>query len=85
MWATHASLRNVIEWSFGVLKMKLCILLQLHGYPIEKQSMIIFACMALHNFIRDNDINDEHFETFVEDIRGVGSQVAIADGTVFGR
>jgi len=56
----HASLRNVIERSFGVLKMKWRTLLQLPSYPIEKQSKIIVACMALHNFIRDNAINDEH-------------------------
>lgn len=62
--------------------MKWRILLQLPSYPIEKQSMIIVACMALHNFIRDNAINDEHFETYVEDSSGVGSQVPTTDGTV---
>ena len=36
--------------------------------------------MALHNFIRDNAIYDEHFETCVEDSSGVGSQVPSADG-----
>jgi len=77
---THASLRNVIERSFGVLKMKWRTLLQLPSYPIEKQSKIIVACMALHNFIRDNAIYDEHFETYVEDSSGVGSQVPSADG-----
>ena len=25
--------------------------------------------MALHNFIRETDINDEHFITYVDDIR----------------
>jgi len=38
--------------------------------------------MALHNFIRDNVINDEHFETYVEDISGIGSQVPTAEGSV---
>lgn len=46
----HASLRNVIERSFGVLKMKWRILLDLASFPEEKQSKIIMACMALHNF-----------------------------------
>ena len=36
--------------------------------------------MALHNFIRDNAIYDERFETYVEDSSGVGSQVPSADG-----
>jgi hypothetical protein len=34
---THSSLRNMIEQSFGVLKMKWRILLDLPSYPIEKQ------------------------------------------------
>ena len=36
--------------------------------------------MTLHNFIRDNAINDVHFETYVEDSSGVGSQVPSVDG-----
>jgi len=55
-------------------------LLQLPSYPIEKRSKIIVACMALHNFIRDNAIYDEHLETYVEDSCGVGSQVPSVDG-----
>jgi hypothetical protein len=44
---THSSLRNVIERSFGILKMKWRILLQFPGYPMPKQSQIIIACMTL--------------------------------------
>jgi hypothetical protein len=36
----------------------------LHGissYPIEKQTEIIIACLALHNFIRDSQLFDLHF------------------------
>lgn len=65
----HASLRNVIERLFGVLKMKWRILLKVPRFPVNKQSQIIVACMALHNFIRETDINDEHFITYVDDIR----------------
>ena len=50
----HSSLRNVIGRSFGVLKIKWRILLDLPSYPMPKQSQIIIACMALHNFIRDS-------------------------------
>ena len=64
----HASLRNVIERSFGVLKMNWRILLQIPSFPPRKESQIIVACMALHNFIRETDINDEHFIIiYVED------------------
>ena len=47
---SHSSLRNVIERSFRVLKMKWRILLDLPSYPMAKQSQIIMACMAVHNF-----------------------------------
>jgi hypothetical protein len=57
----HSSLRNVIDLSFGVLKMKWRILLHLPSYPIEKKSKIIVACMALHNFIRDHDLDESDF------------------------
>jgi len=63
----HSSLRNVIERSFGVLKMKWRILKNLPSYPVNKQSKIIVACMAPHNFIRECDLEDPHFEEDVED------------------
>ena len=58
----HSSLRNVIERSFGVLKMKWRILLAMPSYNMDKQTQIIIACMALHNFIRDSALRDELFE-----------------------
>jgi len=67
----HYSLRNVIERSFGVLKMKWRILLDLPSYPMPKQSKIIVACMTLRNFIRESDLayRDfdlcDHYENYV--------------------
>ena len=58
----HSSLRNVIERSFGVLKMKWRILLSLPSFSLEKQSKIIIACMTLHNFIRDSALHDRDFD-----------------------
>jgi hypothetical protein len=63
----HSSLRNIIERSFRVLKMKWRILLNVPNYPIKKQSKIIVACMALHNFIRDSALADRDFELVDED------------------
>jgi hypothetical protein len=57
----HLSLRNVIERAFGVMKMKWRILLDIPCYPAETQTHIIYACMALHNFIRINGDFDSHF------------------------
>ena len=47
----HAKVRNVIERSFGVLKMKFRMLLNMPSFPEDKQARIIVACMALHDFI----------------------------------
>jgi hypothetical protein len=58
----HSSLRNVIERSFGVLKMKSRILLSLRSFSLKKQSKIIIACMTLHNFIKDSALHDRDFD-----------------------
>uniref|UniRef100_A0A0A8ZCL8 DDE Tnp4 domain-containing protein n=1 Tax=Arundo donax TaxID=35708 RepID=A0A0A8ZCL8_ARUDO len=42
--------------------MKWRILLDLPSYPMLKQSHIIHACMALHNFIRDSALSDVEFD-----------------------
>jgi hypothetical protein len=48
----HASLRNVIERIFGVLKRKYQILQSPSEYSIDTQARIILACTALHNWVR---------------------------------
>lgn len=63
----HSSLRNVIERSFGVLKMKWRILLDLPSYPMNKQNKIILASMALHNFIRESNMKDVDFDMCDQD------------------
>ena len=57
----HSSLRNAIERAFGVLKQKWRILHGISSYPLEKQTEIIIACLALHNFIRDSHLFDLDF------------------------
>jgi hypothetical protein len=47
--------------------MKWWILLGIPSYPLEKQSKIILACMALHNFIRDSAMSDKDFDRCDED------------------
>lgn len=49
----HASLRNVIERIFGVLKRKYRILQTPSEYSIETQTRIIVACTGLHNYVRN--------------------------------
>ncbi|WVZ48956.1 hypothetical protein U9M48_000341 [Paspalum notatum var. saurae] len=54
----HSCLRNIVERSFGVLKNKWQILKGIPFYSMEKQSKIIVACFALHNFALDNNEPD---------------------------
>lgn len=63
----HSSLRNVIERSFEVLKMKWRILLNLPSYPMPKQSLIIIACMVIHNFIRESALPHVEFDKCDQD------------------
>ncbi|KAL0404507.1 UNVERIFIED_CONTAM: hypothetical protein Sradi_2091500 [Sesamum radiatum] len=49
----HASARNVIERTFGLLKVRWAILRSPSFYGIDDQNRIIIACCLLHNFIRE--------------------------------
>jgi hypothetical protein len=57
----HSSLRNVVERSFGVFKQKWRMMYGIPSFPLPKQTKIIVACMALHNFIREHHYDDEDF------------------------
>jgi hypothetical protein len=52
------------------------------AYPIEKQSTIITACVALHNFIRDNAEQDVDFATSMPEVEVQvhGNQGTTGDG-----
>ena len=63
----HSSIRNVIERSFGVLKMKWQILYKMPNYPMWKQKMVVVACMVLQNFIREHGSEDPDFARFDHD------------------
>jgi hypothetical protein len=67
----HSPLRNVIERAFDVLKEKWIILKHLLSYPTETQAKIIPTSMTLHNFIRDNNKNDDLFDMYDEDEESV--------------
>jgi hypothetical protein len=57
----HSSLRNVVERSIDVLKMKWRMLKEIPRYEPEKQSQIIQVACALHNFVRGSGLQDRHF------------------------
>ncbi|KAL8550719.1 hypothetical protein ACS0TY_009211 [Phlomoides rotata] len=49
----HTRARNVIERTFGLLKMRWGILRSPSWYPIRTANKIIMACFLLHNYIRN--------------------------------
>ncbi|PKI77735.1 hypothetical protein CRG98_001859 [Punica granatum] len=57
----HVSVRNVIEWYFGVLKNRFAILRSMSTYGPVRQGQITIACFVLHNFIRLNNYHDRLF------------------------
>ena len=58
----HASLRNIIDHTFGVLKARFSILKgPMQNYLMATQNNIVLACCALHNFMRDHVPNDAYF------------------------
>ncbi|XP_071924921.1 uncharacterized protein [Coffea arabica] len=58
----HASVRNIIERTFRVLKKHFPILKgPMQSYLIATQNNIVLACCTLHNFMRDYVPNDEYF------------------------
>ncbi|WVZ89006.1 hypothetical protein U9M48_035470 [Paspalum notatum var. saurae] len=50
----HAQLRCTVERAFGQLKNKFRILKAIPNYGLRKANRIVVACMALHDFIKDN-------------------------------
>jgi hypothetical protein len=64
----HASLRNIIERIFGVMKRQWRILQLPPEYHMDVQARIPDALCALHNFIRkfDPDIFDEEADDLLE-------------------
>ncbi|KAH6835393.1 hypothetical protein C2S53_003244 [Perilla frutescens var. hirtella] len=55
----HASLRNVIERTFGVLKSRFTIFKTAPPFPFQTQAELVLACAGLHNFLRKECRSDE--------------------------
>ena len=63
----HLSVRNVIERSFGLLKMKWQMLYKMPSFSMLTQKKIVAATMVLHNFIREHASDDDDFSNFDRD------------------
>lgn len=69
----HATLRNVIERIFGVLKRRFRILQLAPEYNMDTQGRLPAALCALHNFIRTHDPDDE------TEMREIGGDIVDED------
>lgn len=52
----HSRLRSVVERTFSALKKRWEILEHVPLYSREKQTKIVLACCALHNFVEDRKL-----------------------------
>ncbi|PKA52062.1 hypothetical protein AXF42_Ash013999 [Apostasia shenzhenica] len=69
----HASLRNVVERTFDILKIRFKILRDMLPYPFDAQVKMVVACCALHNILTDvlkvnNDVELEEVDNFLEGV-----------------
>ena len=77
----HSSAQNVIERTFGLLKLRWGIIRNGSYYPIDTQIAIILACCYLHNLIRQQ-MGSDALETELEDfLQHEGTNVGIVDST----
>ena len=63
----HASLRNVVERAFGVIKQRFPILKMMTSYPMVTQIDLINICFMIHNFIRVNQGYEDEFDEWNEE------------------
>ena len=69
----HSSLRTIIERAFGVLKWRFVILRAGHkGFSIRTQVNVVYACVALHNWLNiyGGDFKEMERQVTKEDLIG---------------
>ena len=56
----HSVLRNVVERAFGCIKHRFTILTQQRrGFSIRTQTKIVYACVAVHNWLNSHGSDPE--------------------------
>lgn len=83
----HKHTRNVVERTFGVLKMRFRCLTRhraLHYAPV-KAGQIVYACIILHNICRMRQQNDDEIDQHVEENDDEDDGGELADESNIGR
>lgn len=56
----HASLRNVVERAFGIVKKRFPIFISMPSYPFILQMELVKCCFMIHNFLRQNQTAEDY-------------------------
>ncbi|CAL2225085.1 unnamed protein product [Prunus armeniaca] len=75
----HSSLRNVIEWIFGIFKSRFTIFKSAPPFPYTTQTDIVLACVGLHNFLLKEYRSDE-FPVELENESSSSSSLPVNEG-----
>lgn len=77
----HATLRNIVEQTFGIFKRRFAVTATAPEYPLKFQVELIPALCALHNFILTHDPNNNAIGHWVpEDGLSTSSQQSTHGG-----
>jgi hypothetical protein len=75
----HATLRNVIERAFGVVKSRFSMLKRIPSYDMKVQGDIILVCFILHNFIKVHQTKEDEFDQIARLYHEVPDQNIISE------
>ena len=72
----HSKLHNVIERTFGAAKAKWQMLKGVSHYPGTKQTQIIIALCALHNYV--HEMEGQHQQVWIRQVPDLGPLSLVA-------
>ncbi|KAK9166341.1 hypothetical protein Scep_001532 [Stephania cephalantha] len=69
----HAKAKNIIETCFGALKQRWAVLRSPCFYDVKMTTLIIIACVVLHNFLT-MEVPDDLLDTMVVEGQELGAE-----------
>jgi hypothetical protein len=70
----HASLRNIIERAFGILKKRFPIFELMHSYSLHLQINLVLCGVMIHNYIRRNQGYEDEYDNIDDDVGEVDNE-----------